>query len=340
MKKITTFLILVLSISLTSFGQISNGHFEEFFSLPQTVGEFEKIKSWDNCGSAISSPDYFHMDGENGGDLPATPAAIVSPLSGKAIVGLTLYNSEGENEREYMATKLDEKLEVGKSYYVTFRLTNGAVTNTSFAGFGIDHIGVCFTEDRLIQNNMEPSDAVPQFEIDTMFYSRDWEFIHFSFTADKEYEYLTFGVFEEDDKLTLYKKYSNARLAYYFIDDFRMWDADLGVDDPEEPIETPVESTDLEVNPFFIPNSFTPNGDHENDTFMPIVNGKHEFSFEVYSRWGELLYSTSRPNAGWDGTYEGKEMPAEMYVWTIMYSDYNDKDEEVKQLHGNVNLMR
>lgn len=84
-----------------------------------------------------------------------------------------------------------------------------------------------------------------------------------------------------------------------------------------------VFATDPEV---FIPTAFTPNNDGLNDVFRPAVAGmKKFFYFMVYNRWGQLLFSTTQPNTGWDGNFNGKKQPSGTYVFIVSAIDYNDK---------------
>ena len=71
-----------------------------------------------------------------------------------------------------------------------------------------------------------------------------------------------------------------------------------------------------------IPGGFTPNGDGNNDYFMPIGRGvKVVLHFQVYSRYGDLIYSAEnlpigerQTGIGWDGRNNGREMPPGTYV--------------------------
>lgn len=45
-------------------------------------------------------------------------------------------------------------------------------------------------------------------------------------------------------------------------------------------------------NRFFIPNTFTPNGDGLNDMFMPSIMGVEEYHFMLFDRWGNLMFET------------------------------------------------
>ncbi len=88
-----------------------------------------------------------------------------------------------------------------------------------------------------------------------------------------------------------------------------------------------------------IPSAFTPNDDGANDYFF-LLNRKFAFlnTFEVFNRWGELVYTTNDLNAkGWDGTYKGKPQPSEVYVFHVVATDVFGN---VKTKKGNVTLLR
>jgi large repetitive protein len=85
----------------------------------------------------------------------------------------------------------------------------------------------------------------------------------------------------------------------------------------------------------YIPSAFSPNGDGLNDEFIPICAGfdDEEFSFQVFNRWGELLFSTKYQEKGWDGSnaYPG------VYTWLL--TGRSKKDLEQKVYKGSVKLM-
>ncbi|HMP87849.1 MAG TPA: gliding motility-associated C-terminal domain-containing protein, partial [Lacibacter sp.] len=80
----------------------------------------------------------------------------------------------------------------------------------------------------------------------------------------------------------------------------------------------------------FIPSAFTPNNDGLNDRFR--VGGAvvlFDFRMEVFNRWGGLVYSSTDPLAGWDGSRKGQPQPAGLYVYRIRYRlPQNDIPEE------------
>src|SRR5690606_10258018 len=73
----------------------------------------------------------------------------------------------------------------------------------------------------------------------------------------------------------------------------------------------------------FIPNTFTPNGDGQNDYFFPRGRGIDVMStFRVYNRWGEIVFERSNAlindeRSGWDGAFRGKALPPDVYVYTM-----------------------
>jgi gliding motility-associated-like protein len=94
---------------------------------------------------------------------------------------------------------------------------------------------------------------------------------------------------------------------------------------------------------FFVPNSFSPNGDGVNDHF--IVNGiglNVIPSITIYNRWGQIVFQKSNfpPNsaaAAWDGTFNGQPAPPDVYIYTIQILCDN---ATLIPYHGNVTLIR
>ncbi len=88
----------------------------------------------------------------------------------------------------------------------------------------------------------------------------------------------------------------------------------------------------------FVPTAFTPNRDGKNDIFRAIPVGIREFDyFSVYNRWGQLVFTTTNPRIGWDGTVGGKEQSTDTFVWRVRGVDYLGK---VVQKKGTVTLIR
>jgi len=71
-----------------------------------------------------------------------------------------------------------------------------------------------------------------------------------------------------------------------------------------------------------VPGAFTPNRDGLNDRLKAInADLATNFSLKVYNRFGQLLFSTTNPLDGWDGTYKGMPQETATYVWQVSYID-------------------
>src|SRR5258706_3068409 len=67
----------------------------------------------------------------------------------------------------------------------------------------------------------------------------------------------------------------------------------------EDNIKVTVFKTGTDI---FVPTAFTPNGDGRNDVIYPICVGIKELKFfKIFNRWGQMIFSTSQFNKGWDG---------------------------------------
>lgn len=88
------------------------------------------------------------------------------------------------------------------------------------------------------------------------------------------------------------------------------------------------------------PDAFSPNGDGINDTFKPAVSNSIGaiVSFQVYDRWGSLVFETTDPNAAWDGTYLTGKVPPGVYLWFVEAPCSVTGTNIVKG--GNVSLIR
>ena len=73
----------------------------------------------------------------------------------------------------------------------------------------------------------------------------------------------------------------------------------------------------------FVPSAFTPNGDGHNDVLKPIPVGIARFQyFKVYDRYGQLVYSTTQVNEGWDGYVNGTMANTGTFVYVASGIDY------------------
>ncbi len=93
----------------------------------------------------------------------------------------------------------------------------------------------------------------------------------------------------------------------------------------------------------FMPNTFTPNADGENDVFYPRGVGIELVSaFRIYNRWGELLFERKNINLNdasnaWDGSYNDGEPRPDVYVYVVQATCTNGQPLLIK---GDVTIVR
>lgn len=72
----------------------------------------------------------------------------------------------------------------------------------------------------------------------------------------------------------------------------------------------------------YVPNSFTPNDDQLNDTFIPIYDcNVAEYDFRIFNRWGDVIFQTNDPYQHWDGIFSGKKVPNGVYAYSLEIND-------------------
>nr|MBP6731946.1 gliding motility-associated C-terminal domain-containing protein [Chitinophagales bacterium] len=89
--------------------------------------------------------------------------------------------------------------------------------------------------------------------------------------------------------------------------------------------------------PVYIPNSFSPNGDGNNDVFQIYGAGIKVVDLKVFNRWGEMVYQSNNQFGGWDGTYRGVMQNPGVFVYEAGITYLNDKTDKVV---GSITLIR
>jgi len=106
---------------------------------------------------------------------------------------------------------------------------------------------------------------------------------------------------------------------------------------------TVVTNADVVFPNAFTPNSDGPNGgtyqlgNTNNDVFFPYTSGVTDFKFQIFNRWGELIFESKDVKTGWDGYYHGKLCQQDVYVWKAYIKLNNGKTFNKS---GDVTLLR
>lgn len=87
-----------------------------------------------------------------------------------------------------------------------------------------------------------------------------------------------------------------------------------------------------------LPTTFTPNGDGVNDyIFVEGWGIKELLEYQIFNRWGEMMFETNNKEVGWDGHYKGTLQNNDVYVFKVRALTWRD---ETQTLEGHINLMR
>lgn len=89
----------------------------------------------------------------------------------------------------------------------------------------------------------------------------------------------------------------------------------------------------------YVPNTFTPNENGNNDRFFAVGSSVNTFEMQIFNRWGQLIYTSNDINAGWDGKYKGQYVQMDTYVVRIEYTTECDGLRRMKRI-THVNVLR
>jgi gliding motility-associated-like protein len=103
----------------------------------------------------------------------------------------------------------------------------------------------------------------------------------------------------------------------------------------KDTVSKPITIEELPV--LFVPNTFTPNEDGDNDAFFAKGTGIKEFKLQIFNRWGQKIFEANDITKAWDGTFKGVSVKEDTYVWLIHYSLIKQNPQAIT---GHVNLIR
>lgn len=91
-------------------------------------------------------------------------------------------------------------------------------------------------------------------------------------------------------------------------------------------------------NDIYVPNGFSPNNDGKNDRFRIIAaDGYQLLRFQLYNRWGQVIYSAKDFSKGWDGKLNGTPQPEGTYIYFLQIRSTKGK---VITKKGTVTIVR
>lgn len=220
-------LLFLLSVSLELLSQnlVPNHSFEEFEDgCPADLNELPVNWNWWN-----ESPNSFNscVEPQNLTDslgwAPWNGFGIQFPSGGQSYTGLAAFapHASGQNFREYLGCELNESLEIGETYFISFK-TSMAFGNYFYPTCASSHLGVYFTTQgyNADENPLEIPNYAHVYEPGLIADTAEWVVVQGSFVADQAFSHMGLGVFFEYDQLeTLNMGSMDICLSYYYIDE-------------------------------------------------------------------------------------------------------------------------
>lgn len=86
-----------------------------------------------------------------------------------------------------------------------------------------------------------------------------------------------------------------------------------------------------------VPNAFTPGKFGVNSTIGVEGFGIQDMQWTIYNRWGQKVFESNNKNIRWDGTFNGKPLPMDVYSYTLRVT-FSDGAKATKT--GDITLIR
>jgi gliding motility-associated-like protein len=334
MKQLSTLVLLLLCYYITS-AQIVTPGFTRYSACPTSYSQVTNCTGWRQPTGGTS--DYFNAC--------ATALSVGVPQNilgyqnsiDSAYVGLITYAPTSIYDyKEYIGTSISPLI-VGQTY--TMSIVISLADNSVYATDGLGVFFSTYTVDTPTLFSTLP--LTPQVDYSDYGVIRDklsWVTLTKTFVADSAYTNLLVGCFKPVSILHIdtvtggdshegYEPYS-----YYYIGRIGIPDTSNGQIDTTKIVDTTTLT-------YVFPNVFSPHGDTKNDVFRIITlfgSAFSEYSLSIYNRYGQRVFFTEDPAAGWNGVFNGVPQEIGTYYYMAIIK-YNNKSDLVK---GDLTLVR
>ncbi len=296
--------------------------------MPFHLNQLSLAKPW----RSLSSPDLF-SGFQNPNAQYAVPCnywgGCVMPFQDSSYAGVATEKwgisiTEAFHFGEYLTQKLKKKLRTGAKYRFSFQTIQ---SDTSLGYFENAFVIISRDDPKTLLDWQckllfaKHSQYFP-FVTDTL----NWQKAEYTFTASGGEQHIIFGILDSAKYFIPYSlplpPYRGREIvtSYYYIDDVRL-----------------VELPDTLSSELTLPNTFTPNGDQQNDVWRPIANNIASYALQVFNRYGALVYEQSGPEVEWNG--EAPNGPASEGVYFMVLQAKGNEGKEYTE-RQTVHLFR
>lgn len=94
---------------------------------------------------------------------------------------------------------------------------------------------------------------------------------------------------------------------------------------------------------YYVPNTFTPDGDGFNEEFKPqFTSGfdRDTYHLYIFNRWGQLVFESKDVDYGWNGSFAGEIAQDGTYTWKIEFKSLDKDEPQLEALTGHVNILK
>ncbi|MBL4594142.1 MAG: gliding motility-associated C-terminal domain-containing protein, partial [Flavobacteriales bacterium] len=116
--------------------------------------------------------------------------------------------------------------------------------------------------------------------------------------------------------------------------DIFIWKIDKYIDPDLPTVEEPIPPGEPGLH---VPMAFSPNGDGNNDMLFVYGGGIVSLEFDIYERWGRMVFHSSDILQGWDGNFNGQKASSGVYMYKVRAVYYSGESETKV---GNITLVR
>ena len=215
LHKLLTAFLLLSHFAQAQMNLVPNPSFEDTTGCPQWLGNFFAV-GW--YRPTYGSPDLFHTCSTGQLGVPQNVLGWQQPRTGLAYAGGHASDFSGTNGREYIQCRLNQALEAGEKYEVSFWLSRADSATKACNNIGayfsatpvsaLDPYNLPYIPQIVSQPNNPITDAI------------NWTQVIDTFTAFGGEEYLTIGIFTNDANTNWVPTPGGTFHApYYYIDD-------------------------------------------------------------------------------------------------------------------------
>ncbi len=98
-----------------------------------------------------------------------------------------------------------------------------------------------------------------------------------------------------------------------------------------------VRNPNCDESDIFLPNAFSPDGDHENNILCVRSQFVSSMELHIYSRWGQEVFSSTDQSICWDGTFKGKKLEPDVFGY---YLSVVCPNQATYKTQGNVTILK